>query len=224
MAILFNSTFYWLQNACIQKLETKKTFNPTISKTTNFFKTKPSTSMVTKGLVNPTPWGNHCKYLFVDDFGIYIVTVPFSKKTPTTLLFQDAHTEYQKLILLNIWLQGDELKILILRWQIPIRCLFSDPLPELHTLHGQIDLLKYKLRSLEPVCERLYMIRLKTALLKNILLHIPTKLNLCHTRSSYEIVSHTQPRRPLSFQLNLYGNKKRECTAQNCSDLPCHSH
>ena len=48
----------------------------------------------------------------------------------------------------------------------------------------------------------------------------PTELNV----SPHEIVFHTQPRIPLTFDLNLNRNTTKTCISQYCSQLPEHSH
>ena len=42
--------------------------------------------------------------------------------------------------------------------------------------------------------------------------------------SPYEIKFHTIPRIPVNFELNLQRDSYRKCTAQNCQDLPLHTH
>ena len=42
--------------------------------------------------------------------------------------------------------------------------------------------------------------------------------------SPYEIVFHTRPRKPLTFDLNLIRNNSKTCKSQFCSQLPEHSH
>ena len=42
--------------------------------------------------------------------------------------------------------------------------------------------------------------------------------------SPYEIVFHTRPRIPLTFDLNLNCNNSKTCISQYCSQLPVHSH
>ena len=42
--------------------------------------------------------------------------------------------------------------------------------------------------------------------------------------SPYEIVFHTRPRIPLTFDLNLNRNQSKSCISQYCSQLPAHSH
>ena len=42
--------------------------------------------------------------------------------------------------------------------------------------------------------------------------------------SPHDIVFHTRPRIPLSFDLNLNRNTSKTCMSQNCSQLPEHSH
>ena len=42
--------------------------------------------------------------------------------------------------------------------------------------------------------------------------------------SPYEIVFHTRPRIPLTFDLNLNRNQFKSCISQYCSQLPAHSH
>ena len=42
--------------------------------------------------------------------------------------------------------------------------------------------------------------------------------------SRYEIVFHTRPRIPLTFDLNLNRNSSKTCISQYCSPLPDHSH
>ena len=42
--------------------------------------------------------------------------------------------------------------------------------------------------------------------------------------SPYEIVFHTRPRIPLTFDLNLNRNSSKTCISQYCSQLPEHSH
>ena len=44
------------------------------------------------------------------------------------------------------------------------------------------------------------------------------------TVSHHEIVLHTRPRFPHTFDLNLIGNSNRTCISQYCFDLPEHSH
>ena len=47
-----------------------------------------------------------------------------------------------------------------------------------------------------------------------------SKLNV----SPHEIVFHTQPRVPLTFEKNLNRNASKKCISKNCSHLPEHSH
>ena len=42
--------------------------------------------------------------------------------------------------------------------------------------------------------------------------------------SPFEIVFHTIPRIPINFELNLQKDTCRNCTSQNCQDLPLHIH
>ena len=53
--------------------------------------------------------------------------------------------------------------------------------------------------------------------------HITQPLSNLHIWP-YELVFHTQPRIPLSFQINFSGNSVHECTSQYCSNLPPHSY
>ena len=46
-----------------------------------------------------------------------------------------------------------------------------------------------------------------------------SELNL----SPHEIVFHTKPRIPITFELNLHRDSYRNCTSQICSQLPLHS-
>ena len=42
--------------------------------------------------------------------------------------------------------------------------------------------------------------------------------------SPYQILFHTHPRIPLSFDLNLTRNSTHDCTSSSCFNLPAHSH
>ena len=47
-----------------------------------------------------------------------------------------------------------------------------------------------------------------------------SELNL----SPYELVFHTIPRIPINFEFNLQRDSYKNCTSQNCQDLPLHTH
>ena len=53
--------------------------------------------------------------------------------------------------------------------------------------------------------------------------HISQPLSVLNV-ALHEIVFHTQPRFPLTFDLNLNRNTSKTCISQYCSQLPEHSH
>ena len=61
-----------------------------------------SLSMDSKGQLNPATKGSHFFDVIVDHFGIYVVTVPTSKKNGPYCLNSTSTTGYQNLVLLKI--------------------------------------------------------------------------------------------------------------------------
>ena len=132
------------------------------SKMSTFF--NHSSSMDTKDPINLASAGNHYIYVIVDHFSNYNVTVPIPKNIQNALNSFNHHW-ISNLVLLNIWLQIEELNVSTLKWQIAVVCSVFVTLREPHMLLGQMDLLKYKNKILEPIwC--FYLILLKTGLFK----------------------------------------------------------
>ena len=95
------------------------------------------------------------------------------------------------------------------------------------TLLGQTALLKYKTEILVPIYECSYMTHLKIGQSKSVQMYAHahnsqplSELNI----SPHEIVFHTRPRIPLTFDLNLNRDTSKTCISRYCSQLPAHSH
>ena len=72
--------------------------------------------------------------------------------------------EIKILVFLSIWSQREELKILIPKWQIAVISLKIDTPQDHHMLLGQVNLLKWKIKILEPIWDCFNMMLLKTGL------------------------------------------------------------
>ena len=134
----------------------------------------------TKVPLKPASEGKHHRYVSVDHFSKYIATALTSKRRLLTLWTQYFTSGFQNLIRLNIWLQIEELNKSTLNWQIGVPFLLFDTLQDVYMHLGQINLLKYKLKILERICECFYKILVKIGLFKNNSLLMLLLRNHCH--------------------------------------------
>ena len=80
LSIMFHSCLYLLQIAQVKKWETKRSWHLIILKIVNFF--DHNFSMDNKRPLNLASEGNHYFHVTVDQFSVYIITVP----TPKTIV------------------------------------------------------------------------------------------------------------------------------------------
>ena len=120
-----------------------------ISKLSTLF--NQSSSINTKGLLNPASEGNHFNDVIVDHFSNYIITAPIPKNNAQYAIFAIFRHSISNLVLLKNSLQSEEPNVLILKWQLAVLFLIFVILQQTHMLPGQMDSLKYKIKTLEPI-------------------------------------------------------------------------
>ena len=93
-------------------------------------------------------------------------------------------------------------------------------------LLGQMDFLKYKTEILVLIFECSYMTTPKDwAFQVHMYAYAHNSQPLSELNvSPHEIVFHTRPRIPLTFDLNLNRDTSKTCISRYCSQLPEHSH
>ena len=183
-------------------------------------------SMDTKGPINPPSHNKSYIHVIIDAFSHFVVTVPIKSNNAKTAIKTLLH---HRIIKFGppIYLVTDrgseyvnkEWHIFVHLWEFVI-------LLEQLILLGQMALLKYKTEILVLIFECSYMTPPKDwAFQVHMYAYAHNSQPLSELNvSPHEIVFHTRPRIPLTFDLNLNRDTSKTCISRYCSQLPEHSH
>ena len=113
--------------------------------------------------------------------------------------------------------------MLIKIWPTFVHLWVLDTLHEQHILLGQMAFLKYKIEILAHFRMFLHNTPEDWAFQVQMYAYAHNSQPISELNvSPYEIVFHTRPRIPLTFDLNLIRNSSKTCISQYCSQLPDH--